>query len=82
MIEKKYEPFCVASVGQTIGWQSAAGYLEGVISKIDTHCKTACKHTLSDYVRVEVDPYFSRFEGESIYLNANALMGGLRARRV
>ena len=77
-----YKAFDVAVVGETIGWKSAAGYLEGKITRIDTRKNTACKKTLSDWVMVELDPYFARFEGEKAYLNANFLMGGGKSRRI
>jgi hypothetical protein len=77
-----YKAFKVAVVGETIGWKSAAGYLEGKITKIDTRKNTACKKTLSDWVMVELDPYFARFEGEKAYLNANFLMEGGKVRKL
>jgi hypothetical protein len=52
-----YKAFDVAVVGETIGWKSAAGYLEGEITRIDTRKNTACKKTMSDWVLVELDPY-------------------------
>jgi hypothetical protein len=77
-----YKAFKVAVVGETIGWKSAAGYLEGKITKIDTRKNTACKKTLSDWVMVELDPYFARFEGEKAYLNANFLMANGKVRKL
>ena len=77
-----YKAFDVAVVGETIGWKSAAGYLEGTIKRIDTRKNTACKKTLSDWVLVDVLPYFARFEGETAYLNANFLMEGGKGRRL
>ena len=77
-----YKAFDVAVVGETIGWKSAAGYLEGEITRIDTRKNTACKKTLSDWVMVELDPYFARFEGEKAYLNANFLMEGGKVRKL
>ena len=77
-----YKAFKVAVVGETIGWKSAAGYLEGEITRIDTRKNTACKKTLSDWVMVELDPYFARFEGENAYLNANFLMANGKVRVV
>ena len=40
------------------------------------------RKTMSDWVLVELDPYFARFEGEKAYLNANFLMGGGKSRRI
>ena len=77
-----YKAFDVAVVGETIGWKSAAGYLEGKITRIDTRKNTACKKTLSDWVMVDVLPYFARFEGETAYLNANFLMEGGKVRKL
>ena len=77
-----YKAFDVAVLNETIGWKSAAGYLEGKITRIDTRKNTACKKTLSDWVMVELDPYFARFEGEKAYLNANFLMEGGKARKL
>ena len=77
-----YKAFDVAVVGETIGWKSAAGYLEGRITRIDTRKNTACKKTLSDWVMVELDPYFARFEGEKAYLNANFLMANGKVRKL
>lgn len=77
-----YNKFDMASLGETIGWTSAAGYLEGRVTSIDTRKKTACKQTLSDWVLVEILPYFARFEGETAYLNANFLMGNGKVRRL
>jgi len=77
-----YTPFTIAVTGESIGWKSAAGYLEGTITRIDTRKNTACKKTLSDWVLVELDPYFARFEGEKAYLNANFLMEGGKSRKV
>ena len=77
-----YTPFKIANQGDTIGWKSAAGYLEGEITRIDTRKNTACKKTLSDWVMVELDPYFARFEGEKAYLNANFLMEGGKVRNI
>jgi len=77
-----YKAFKVAVVGETIGWKSAAGYLEGEITRIDTRKNTACKKTLSDWVLVDLDPYFARFEGEKAYLNANFLMEGGKVRKL
>ena len=77
-----YTPFTTAVLNETIGWKSAAGYLEGTITRIDTRKNTACKKTLSDWVLVDVLPYFARFEGETAYLNANFLMGGGKVRKL
>jgi len=77
-----YKAFDVATLNETIGWKSAAGYLEGTIKRIDTRKNTACKKTLSDWVLVELDPYFARFEGEKAYLNANFLMEGGKVRNI
>ena len=77
-----YKAFDVAVVGETIGWKSAAGYLEGKITRIDTRKNTACEKTLSDWVLVDVLPYFARFEGETAYLNANFLMEGGKVRKL
>jgi hypothetical protein len=49
-----YKAFDVAVLNETIGWKSAAGYLEGTIKRIDTRKNTACKKTLSDWVLVDV----------------------------
>ena len=35
-----YTPFTTAVLNETIGWTSAAGYLEGKITKIDTRKNT------------------------------------------
>jgi len=77
-----YKAFDVATLNETIGWKSAAGYLEGTIKRIDTRKNTACKKTLSDWVLVDVLPYFARFEGETAYLNANFLMEGGKVRKL
>lgn len=77
-----YKAFDVAVLNETIGWKSAAGYLEGTIKRIDTRKNTACKKTLSDWVMVELDPYFARFEGEKAYLNANFLMANGKVRKL
>jgi len=77
-----YKKFDIAVLNETIGWKSAAGYLEGTIKRIDTRKNTACKKTLSDWVLVDVLPYFARFEGETAYLNANFLMEGGKVRKL
>lgn len=71
----EYRKFEAADLGDVLGWKSAAGYLEGKITRVDRMKKTACKKTFSDWVMIEVLPYFARFEGETAYLNANFLMG-------
>jgi len=77
-----YKAFKVAVVDDVIGWKSSAGYLEGRITKIDTRKNTACKKTLSDWVLVELEPYFARYEGETAYLNAGFLMSQAKVRNV
>jgi len=77
-----YTPFTTAVLNETIGWKSAAGYLEGTIKRIDTRKNTACKKTLSDWVLVDVLPYFARFEGETAYLNAGFLMTQAKMRKL
>lgn len=77
-----YEEFTIANVGDTIGWKSAAGYLEGKIVRIDRKKDTASPIHKSDWVSVELDPYFARFEGETAYLNATFLMGGAKTRKL
>ena len=77
-----YTKFDLATQNETIGWKSAAGYLEGTIKRIDRLKNTACEKTLSDWVLVDVLPYFARFEGETAYLNANFLMGGGKVRKL
>ena len=73
-----YEEFTIANVGDTIGWKSAAGYLEGKIVRIDRKKDTASPIHKSDWVSVELDPYFARFEGETAYPNATFLRGCCR----
>jgi hypothetical protein len=46
-----YEEFTIANVGDTIGWKSAAGYLEGKIVRIDRKKDTASPIHKSDWVR-------------------------------
>lgn len=77
-----YNKFDIAGVGETIGWKSAAGYLEGEIIVIHRKEKTACPNTLTDCVLVKFDPYFARYEGETHYTNANFLMRGGKVRVV
>ena len=76
----EYRKFEAADLGDILGWKSAAGYLEGKITRIDRMKNTACKKTLSDWVMVEVLPYFARFEGETAYLNANFLLDQAKPR--
>ena len=73
-----YKAFDVAVVGETIGWKSAAGYLEGRIVRIDRKKDTASPIHKSDWVSVLLDPYFARYDGETAYLNANFLRGVCR----
>ena len=77
-----YEEFTIANVGDTIGWKSAAGYLEGKIVRIDRKKDTASPIHKSDWVSVLLDPYFARFEGETAYLNATFLTTSGKIRKL
>jgi len=73
-----YEEFTLANVSDTIGWKSAAGYLEGKIVRIDRKKDTASPIHKSDWVSILIDPFFARYDGETAYPSANFLRGVCR----